>query len=56
MIKGGGLVFKPRMLTEAMSPVDIFEYRQPADVFSGGGHMGIMSDDANSVSKLVFSA
>lgn len=55
-IRGWEVVFEPSMLSERMSPVDIFSYRQPGDVISGGGHMGIMSDDSNSNSKLVFSA
>jgi hypothetical protein len=55
-IKGWSMVFEAGMLKDDMSPADIFGYRHPGDVISGGGHMGIMSDDTNSQSKLVFSA
>jgi hypothetical protein len=55
-IKGWRVVFHAGMLKDRMSPTDIFSYRQPGDVISGGGHMGIMSDDTTSQSKLVFSA
>ena len=55
-IKGWKVVFEAGMLKDSMSPSDIFGFRQPGDVISGGGHMGIMSDDRSSQSKLVFSA
>jgi hypothetical protein len=55
-IKGWRIVFEAGMLKDSMSASDVFGLRQPGDVISGGGHMGIMSDDVSSQSKLVFSA
>lgn len=56
LIKGWRVIFEPKMVKTGMTATDIFNYRKPGDVISGLGHMGIMSDDTNSGSRLVFSA
>ncbi len=55
-ISGWEVAFDASKLGHGMSASDVFEFRQPGDVISGGGHMGIMSDDRSSESRLVFSA
>lgn len=44
-IKGWKVVFHSGMANQFKSAQDILELRKPGDVVSGGGHMGIVSDD-----------
>jgi hypothetical protein len=56
-IRGWKMIFDESMVAAGMSASDIFELRQPGDVVSGPpGHVGIVSDDRTSQSRLTFSA
>jgi hypothetical protein len=55
-IKGWKIIYHPKMQNAPSSASKIFAIREPGDVISGLGHMGIMSDDRSSSAPSVFSA
>lgn len=56
VIKGWTVIFHPGMDTSKMTAKHILELRRPGDVVSGGGHMGIVSDEPASFLGRTFSA
>jgi hypothetical protein len=55
-IRGWEVVYHSKLVPEAKDHAAIFNLRKPGDVISGGGHMGILSDDRTSENPKVFSA
>lgn len=55
-IKGWTITYHPLLNPKVVNYREIFKLREPGDVISGGGHMGILSDDATSENPKVYSA
>jgi hypothetical protein len=55
-IKGWEIIYHPRLKPQVVSYSAIFKLREPGDVISGLGHMGILSDNSTSENPKVYSA